>query len=382
MEPDTESCELLHAIARPTVDAEQIRRLTARIRNWDSLLEIAQEHRVLPMLFLHLRDAGTAVPAIPHDRMRAEYERNVFHTLANTAELIAVLKAFEDEQIPAMPFKGVLLGASIYPGPTMRFAGDIDFLIHLRHLLPATEIILKRGYELKTSTRADGMPHGSEGYEYHFERPADGMVLELCWRLDLTPLRFRREIGLEWAWPRRRVAKLAGAEVPNLDPEATLLVLCMHGSKSIHIWSRLVWICDVAQLLASTPDLKWNEIGEEAKWLGLWRALALGVLLANRIAGAEVPQAVLRSFESDATALNLAKHIEENLFAAPGSTPVGRVPYNVQLLDFRDRVRLLCSPSFLQPNERDRAVLRLPKPLHALYYLIRPLRIFWDRSAR
>jgi hypothetical protein len=58
------------------------------------------------------------------------------------------------------------------------------------------------------------------------------------------------------------------------------------------------------------------------------------------------------------------------------------VPYNLQLLDFRDRLRFLSSLHFLQPNERDRAVISLPHRLRALYYLIRPFRILLDRSAR
>jgi hypothetical protein len=173
---------------------------------------------------------------------------------------------------------------------------------------------------------------------------------------------------------------LAGAKVPDMSPEITLLMLCMHGSK--HVWSRLIWICDVAQLLASSPGLDWKEVTHEAKEAGLSRTLALGILLAHRVVGATVPQRVLRRFEADTTARLLAQHIEENLFDAPGSTPPGPMPYSIQLLDFRDRVGLLLSTDLLRPNERDRAAFPLPKSLHALYYLIRPVRIFLDRSAR
>lgn len=165
-----------------------------------------------------------------------------------------------------------------------------------------------------------------------------------------------------------------------MSPEITLLVLCMHGSK--HVWSRLIWICDVAQLLDSLPGLDWKKVTQEAKRLGLRRTLALGVLLAQRVAGAEVPQVVLRRFESDTIACNLAQYIQGKLFDTPGSTPTGRMPYHIQLLGFHDRVRLLLSLDFLRPNERDRAAIHLPQWLHALYYLVRPIRILSDRSAR
>jgi hypothetical protein len=379
MRADCESCELLRAIARSS-DAEQVHRLAAKVGDWDSLLVLAEEHCVLPMLFLRLADMGPAVPLFVQERLRTEYDRNMFHSLANAVELIAVLKALADEMIPAMPFKGVVLGASIYHDLTTRPAGDLDLLIHYSDLVRATTIVLKRGYELKTPVCPDVTPAQPNYYEYHFERQTDGRVLELRWRLELTVPKFRRDLGMDWVWPRRRTTMLAGAEVPDMSPEITLLMLCMHGSK--HVWSRLNWIHDVAQLLTSSPTLDWNEVASEAKRVGLRRTLALGILLAHRVAGATVPQIVLQRFEADASARLLAKHIQENLFDAPGSTPPGPLPYSIQLLDFRDRVGLLLSSDLLRPNERDRAAVPLPKSFHALYYLIRPVRIFWDMSAR
>ena len=379
MQVDSESCELLRAIARPA-DAEQIHRLAVKVCDWDSLLKLAQEHRVMSILFLRLTDISSAVPQSVREHLRAEYDSNMFHNLANAVELIAILKALEHEMIPAMPFKGVVLGASTYHDLTTRPAGDIDLLIYREHLLRAETVLLERGYELKTALGADGMAGEQYCYEYRFERPMDGMVVELRWELELTQPKFKHNLGMDWVWPRRRTTMLAGAQVPDITPEITLLMLCMHGSK--HAWSRLIWICDVAQLLASSPDLDWREVNLEAKKSGLCRTLALGLLLAHRVAGATIPQAVLRRSELDTTASNLAQHIQENLFDSPGSTPTGLVPYSIQLLDLRDQIGLLLSLDFLRPNERDRAFLRLPKSLSALYYLIRPFRIFRDRSAR
>ena len=380
MQENREACELLFAMVRPS-DSEQIHRLAATVRDWDSILRLADEHRVLSMLFSQLANMGSTVPPIVQERLRAEYNTNMFHSLANAVELIAVLKALEDEMIPAMPFKGVVLGASIYHDLTTRPAGDLDLLIHHRHLARATTLLLGRGYELETSVHADGTPISPNyTYEYHFERQTDGMVFELRWVLELFPTRFKRDLGMDWVWQRRRITMLAGAEVPDMSPEITLLVLCMHGSK--HVWSRLIWICDVAQLLASSPDLDWKEVTREAKKSGLFRTLTLGVLLAHRIVGAPVPPAVLQHFEANTTASALAEHIQQHLFDAPGSTPTGRIPYSIQLLDFRDRIGYFLSLDLLRPNERDRATLPLPKALYPLYFLIRPFRIFWDRSAR
>jgi hypothetical protein len=379
---DRDSCEFLRALVRPPghCTPKEIEQQAGNVRNWDSLIELARQHRVLPTLFLRLGDMGPAVPPAVREQLQAEFHRNVFHNMASAAELIGVLKELDREGIPAMPFKGVVLGASAYGDLTRRGPGDLDVLIYYDHLERATAILLERGYQLKTPLLADGTQAFPYSHEYQFERQSDGMVLELRWRLELVQPRIRRDLGMDWVWARRRTAILLGAEVPNLAPETALLVLCLHASN--HAWSRLVWICDVAQVLASSPDLDWKAATEEAKQLGLWRTLAMGVLIAHRVAGAEVPEAFLAGFEADGTASRLARHFEDNLFDAPGTLPPGHIPYNFLLLGFRDRVRMLLSLNFLRPNKRDRAAIHLPPSLDVLYYLVRPLRMLWDRSPR
>jgi hypothetical protein len=154
----------------------------------------------------------------------------------------------------------------------------------------------------------------------------------------------------------------------------------MHGSK--HAWSRLVWISDVAHLLATFPTLDWSRINHDARRFGLRRAFALGVLLAHRVCAAQVPPEILERFLNDRAARRLTLALEKILFDNPGAFPAGRVPYNVQILDRTDRLLIFLSPGFFHPNERDFAFVRLPRSLRWLYFFIRPLRILRDKSAR
>ena len=373
--------ELLTAVVRVPfeLDKGRLLRLATDV-DWDAAMALAKEHRLLPLLFSRFLENDLRTPSEVRELLRREYERNAFHGIANARELLSVLAEFEALNIPALPFKGVVLAASIYQNLTTRPAGDLDLLIFERDVARASTVLTNRGYRLTTEIHADGLPAAENYYEYHFERPADGMVLELRWRLEVAQPRFRHNLGMEWLWPKRRTAKLAGVDVPDMDPESALLVLCMHGSK--HVWSRLIWVCDVAQLIAAEPALDWQAAAQEAKRVGLWRCLALGALLAQRICGANVPIKSLRDFESDAPARRLAAHLQKHLFDRPGMTLDGAMPYSVQLLGTADRLRFLLSPDFLRPNARDRAAIALPKPLHFFYYFIRPIRLLLDRSAR
>lgn len=382
MPANPNSTRLLRALARQAADVEtsQIQQLAKRVDDWDSCVALAREHRVAVLLHRRLAEFQIAVPQAIHEELRAEFQRNYLQSLANAAEIIQLLKNLERESILAMPFKGVVLAASVYGDLAARAAGDLDVLIHFRDLSRATAQLLKCGYELQTPSNPDGSPAVPDYFEYHFERPADGMVIELRWRLELTQPRFRRDLGMDWVWPNRRSAKLAGADVPDMSPEILLLVLCMHGSK--HMWSRLSWICDVAQLLSARPHLDWSEAIRESRRHGLWRSLALGVILAARVTGVLVPPDILRRFEADSSLSSLAAHFNENLFDAPGSLPDSRIPYNIRVLDNSDRARLLLSSEYWQPNERDKESFSLPRPLYPLYRVLRPIRIFFDRSPR
>ena len=379
---DRQIVSLLRAVARPCRDrsAGTIPELAANITSWEGVVASAQQHGVLPMLYTRLAASGALIPAGALETMRRAFEGNAFFCLANAAELLEVLKAFQEAEIAAMPFKGVVLGASAYGDVTARNAGDLDLLIFHRDLQRATDILRNRGYALATKVLKDGTPEAEHYFEYHFERHSDGMVLELRWRLELTQPRFRRVLGMDWVWPRRQTVTLAGVDVPSLDPVTALLVLCMHGSR--HTWSRLMWVCDVAKLLESEPSLDWASAKREAKRVGLWRCLAVGVLLAQRVAGASVPADVLESFAADGAALRLAGFFERCVLEDPGRLPDGPLPYNIQILGFRDRASLVLSPTLLRPNARDRAVVKLPKYLDVLYYIVRPLRLLLDRSGR
>jgi hypothetical protein len=379
---DCKTQELLLAIARQkgALGVAPIAELAAEIPNWEETLRAARQHGVAPMLYSALIAHEESVSRDVLQLARSEFERNAFHCFANASELLAVLREFENAAIPAIPFKGVVLGASAYGDITARTAGDLDILIYYRDLRKGTEILKEHGYALTTKVLDDGSPEAEHCFEFHFERPSDGMVLELRWRLELIQPRFREKLGMDWVWPRRNSTKLAGADVPNLDAVSALLVLCMHGSK--HVWARLIWICDVARLIESEPGLDWDAARKEAKRVGLWRCLALGVLLAQRVADAEVPQEVLESFRKDRVAMQLAEFFHEHAMDESHKMPAGRVPYNLHLLGFRDRAWAVLSGSALSPNERDRAFIRLPRALEPLYYLVRPIRILCDRSGR
>ena len=374
---DSASCNLLRAVVRR--NSADLSALAAEVRDWDALLALAEEHRVTLLLHARLEEMGDAVPQPVQALLRDAYNRNIFHSMANAAELIAILGEFDRASVDALPFKGLVLSAAAYGDFRARNAGDLDLLIRLSDLPRTISILRQRGYHITMPDNAGEQPPPGCS-EYRFERTIDGMVTELRWRLELFDTKYWRNLGIEWLRQYRQTTILAGAEVPDLKPEITLVLLSMHGCK--HFWSRLIWVNDIARLIAANPSLDWKLVERVAKRAGLWRAVGLGVLLAHRVVGFDLPDKVLRTFASIQACAVLAEDFDACLFEEPGVIPDRRFPYDFQLLGPRDRVRYLFSMKPLQPNELDMSVIRLPKRLHALYYAVRPYRLLRDRLAR
>jgi Uncharacterised nucleotidyltransferase len=341
------------------------------VSDWKSLLDVSRAHGLLPLLGAHLPELEGSWPRPFLDAIAAESRGNHARNLVLATRLLQLLRAFEHAGIAALPFKGVVLANSLYGDLRQRPAGDIDILIFHDDRERALSIALANGYEIFTKAEPDACE-----YQLRSSSP-DATLVELCWRL--TPRSFPCDFGMEALWPHRRATLLLGVPVPDLDLERLLTVLCLHGAK--HGWNRLFWIADVARLLANGPNLDWDCVDSFARRYGLWRTLALGVLLCHGIAAAPVQQEVLRRFARSAAARGMAAHLRRHLFDRP-LPPYPGLPLEMQFLPLRGRLRWMAAAAFRMPNQRDRALVKVRPGLGFLYSVLRPLRLAWDYGIR
>lgn len=382
MRPNQDFENLLRFIVRSDpLDSSQLSAAPTRdVGNWSGFLDLAERHRLIPLCHTVLTRSGAELPPATKTALETLHNQQTLLNMGRAVELLQVLDAFSEAKIEAMPFKGVALGALLYGNYTLRAAGDLDLMIHRKDLRHAAEIMRARGYTLATPIRSDGRPVAENYDEYKFERQSDGIVLELRWRLDFVHPRYAHNIGLNWMAQRPQLVSLAGAQVPAPDAETTLILLCMHGSK--HRWSRLNWVCDVAQLLRATPALDWAKVQREATTMGLHKAVALGLLLAHRAAGVAIPLQMVRDFDCFPSVKRLADALERSIFDTPGQVPQGHIPYHIRLLDRQDLLRFVFSMHILKPTDRDQELFPLPPSLRWIHVIIRPFRLLLDRSPR
>ncbi len=353
-------------------DPAELREALAQHLNWPAILELADAHSVMPLLFRALeQESPDRIPP----QIRARFERHARTNLIQTAELLKILKLLEQHRIPTIALKGPVLAQWGYGDLALREFSDLDLLIRREHVAPAKDVLIKAGYRLRSgihSSSKNGLLRSKDG-ELIFESVNRGINIDLHWKL--FPDYFPESLDPEELWQNLASVPLGGQAVPTLSPENTLLFLAGHGGK--HRWERLVWICDFTVILKRT-SIDWNRLLAHARQAHIERMLFVGVQLASDILGANLPQGVLHLARADSDVAELAKTVEarlsENSATEPSAIEACRM--NLRMLDrSRDKIKFL-SGILLTPGEAEWRDFRLPPALYKLYYPYRLLRLF------
>lgn len=370
--------ELLLCCARTCPDGDQADRIAALASNgldWGGLLRLARRHGVLPLLHRHL--SAVCPHAIP-DNIRNNMDNYWYactrRNLYLTAELLSVLNLFETNGVVAIPYKGPVLAASVYGDLTLRPFDDLDILVRESDLPIAKQLLVSQGYRLHALlTPAQERRYVRSQCEHRFVRGDGKVQMELQWAI--APRCYGPGPDVESLWKRRIAVPLADSKVLSLSPEDLLLILCHHGFK--HFWEQLKWICDVAELIRTYPNMDWEYVAHEAVVTGCGRITWLGLRLAHEMLGAELPDLALQQMRDDAQANRLAEWASARLFLDPP-----RPPGTFEGISFRVRARERlkdrlgwCLRRAFTPTVDDWAAVRLPAFLSALHYPIRPIRL-------
>lgn len=343
---------------------ERIKTLMRGEIDWAYVLRAALDHRVMPLLYRSLNTARPEnVPQAVSMQLQAHYYANAAHNLLLAQELVKILGLLDAHEIIAIPYKGPVLATSIYGDLAIRQFGDLDILIQKRDALKAKKLLMAEGYRL-WHPHLDALLPALYRIRKVFElQSGDGQLLvELHWSVAEWPVRFplnEREI-----WERVASSTLVGTPVRSFAPEDLLLILCVHGSK--HLWSRLGWICDIAELLRTHPGLAWESLLARAERLGGLRMLLLGLSLAHELLGAQLNEAVLDRLGRQGVVAALVTQVRAQLFsdANESSSAVDLPAYYLNLRE-RRRDQVLCV-AFLTYRAMRAGVARLlPASIHA-----------------
>jgi len=375
--------ELLLCCARSRIAPDATDRIHTLLRSeihWPFLIHKAHQHGSLSLLCWNLSNhCPEAVPESAMGQLRSQFQANAQQNLALTRELLQLIRLLEEHDIGVMPYKGPVLAATLYGDLLLRQCSDLDILVRREDVPRATELLASRGFHPKRPLSVPEANYLRDEYARSFVRTEDRMVLELHWTIRPRYCAFRIDPARFWA--RHQWTSVAGTRVRTLAPEDLLLILCVHASW--HLWGRLQWISDIAEMVRAHPDLDWPRLLAQTQALGSRRMLLLGLLLASSLLDAPLPTLVIEQIQADPAVASLATFVCDRLLHETGDRPRSetKMAERAYLLRMRERwpdrlgYCLHLARDVVPPSQHERAALRLPPLLSPLYYLMRPFRL-------
>jgi hypothetical protein len=199
-------------------------------------------------------------------------------------------------------------------------------------------LLLAQGYHVPL-TATQEVVYRQRKHALPLVRTDRQVTLDLHWRL--TRPTFPSPLTPAHLWGRLHPGALLGTPVWCLPPEELLLLLVVHGTT--HGWSRLGWLCDIAELLRAYPRLAWQRIVDLACSRGGARMLGLSLHLAHQLLDAPLPEAC-RHIQADPVVPTLAAQVRARLFTAPsgGHDVLAGLAFFLRVRErVRDRVPML-----------------------------------------
>jgi hypothetical protein len=365
----------LFASSRPLDQNQGTEDLRDQSIDWPSVLQAADRHGLRPLVAWRMdAESPRVVPPSVRTELETSFERQTIQNLRSTAELLRILADFAQRGIRAVPFKGPALAAQLYGNIALRRFADLDILVHVADVAAAVDALRQGGYvaQVNLTQNQDRAYLASIG-QLPMIRVETGDYVELHTRF--APRGFHFPIETEEFWKRLTPISICGHRVLGLSPEDNLLVLAVHGGK--HQWTSLAWINDIHQLLRVHPGMDWPWLEATARRLRCERLLRLALLLAHHVLETSLPEDIRRWLSADAVTSRLMEQVLGRLFrdAEPIVSGWESVKFFVMARErLRDGLSYALTLAFA-PTSADWAIVRLPRPFFALYYLVRMVRL-------
>ena len=351
---------------------DRLRHLSQQPIRWKVVFDLAEKHGTLPLLHRALNAVSDIVSPPDWLSLQQRYQANLHKALFLSRELIRIMDRFSTLGIEAIPYKGLALAEVVYGDIALRQSGDIDLLIRPQDWPRVRDAVRDLGYTPHLAlSPAEEQANLKSGYECAFDGAAGPNLLEVQWAVQ--PRFYAADFDMNRMFQRAVSVTVAGHAMKTLSAEDLLLVLSAHAAK--HVWGRLVWLCDIARIMA-LPTLNWNWIGSQAKALGIVRILRVSMRMANRLLGAAIPAAAKNLSDNGVTPAQLDEIQAHSI--SDFSFNVESVAYFQLMMRLRerraDRVRFLERLVFT-PGVGDWRAVHLPEPLFPLYRLVRLSRL-------
>ncbi|KAF5434249.1 hypothetical protein C5S35_14810 [Candidatus Methanophagaceae archaeon] len=261
--------------------------------DWTYIIETAQQHGIAPLLYYNLSEiVDKRVPEQVVGYLRKLYNGNVARNILVYDALSKVLKAFKHARIAVIVLKGAALAETVYRDIGLRPFSDVDILVRESDLQRAKKQLSELGYRLDEEVSPE--KYNEEfGCDLYYIGKVN--ILEIHWDiLRKTKSDRYTRVEIEKLWERAVPAKIAGVDTLMMSPEDMLLHFCVHLPK--HRYNRLIWLCDVLEIIEQT-DIDWDYVIEIAEKYRIKAYMYYGLHFTDVLLGCDIPEEVLNELK-------------------------------------------------------------------------------------
>lgn len=315
-----------------------IRQLCKQSIDWHQVLQLAEQHGIVPLLNQTLNQVCPEFvpePVLKHLKLYCHI--NAVRNRVLTTELLDILKLLEANEISAIPYKGPALAEIVYRDLTLRQFSDLDILVKKQDVLKTKYLLCANGYQSYTPLSASEEEHLLKtSYQYKFTRTdAKVNLLELHWQVARSyPTSMNQfnpfEIDLDSIWEQLETIEILSQPVPSFSPQTLFVLLCIHGTKDR--WRSLKSLCDLNELVRAYPEIDLNLALETATNSEQYKVLSLALMLLKNLFNTPIPAEVLQRIQLESVT-RLATQVQQNLFAETSSHWSDRLIWQLKLIE-------------------------------------------------
>lgn len=346
--------------------------------DWRRLENLARHHKVLPLLYHRLTKIdNSVVEKEGMGRLQSIYRYNATRNLKLSVNLHRVLELLAREGIEVIVFKGPALAVRAYDDLSHRTFADLDLLIRPEDFAKIYDTMTTAGFRSPVPLDKKKMRYW-QSFRRNLDFNDDISGFDFHQQLIQGPKKFSLK---EKTWQNKCTGQLLTRDISLLSPEHSLFSLCLHGIKEN--WSFLRSLSDIAHLLARHPHLNWNSLTAAIEEIGCLSVLLTGLQLCRLVCGLELPGEISGLISSHRQVEDLAWKYYRQIVT--GETKADRLRDTFSFIRSLDsaasRLSLLMYTLFV-PTPLDWKSLNLPGFLYPLYFLIRPMRLFFKLLGR
>lgn len=345
--------------------------------DWNLFYKLVRAHQLRPFVYKIVSANSDLFSQGFVQRLQNNTWKISIENLDRVKELISLVNDLEQEDIIAVPYKGVMLSKRFYNDFITRETCDIDFLIKKEDFSKVRSFFISKGYQSDyyyNPDYEDVLLDTSVEYVFHKTVGKVLIKVELHWDVihKMQDVRFSsRDLFID---TERHTILKSNVSVLNLDNE--LFVLLVHHGVN-DIWRSLRHVIDLAMFVEMyEQDVDWTALEQKINSSKITNASFIGFNVANKLFGTNIPQGMNVQMDTSTDA------VLDNLLTFP-MIPRQKLDWAnfKQQLQLRDSIadKLVLIRKYLanavHPNIRDIEAHPLPRKLYFLYYILKPFRM-------